>query len=431
MVSMPNDEAEQDRLDLFPSAKVIGNDLSPIQPSWVPPNVEFVVDDFENVWMHDRNYFDYVHARTISGCVQDWGRLMKQAYDHLKPNGYFECAEFVIDAFSDDGTFKQDSPYREYINNLNKAGEITGRPMNVATSLQAWMKNAGFTSVTEVVYVLPYGPWPKDRQLKEIGKWQYVQAPEGVEAYGLRLYTQVLGWPESEAKLHQALVKEQLRDRSLHIYGKLYVSRDSAFGAIQRARLPYTVIDVGCWYSVFVPKVPSGKSDKAHMPYIDHRIVEDGNQKFALTDIADVGKYVAQIVADPRTINKHVFAYTEVLSMHEIWDTMAIVTGEEPEKDYVSLADIHEIIETCRKRLENSPHTTQHPDNIMDCANYNMGQYRISWCVRGDNTPEYAEYLGYLGFWKLFPDFQKGTSLESFFRSIVSGEIDSTNDLDQ
>ncbi|QRD87340.1 UMTA methyltransferase family protein [Aspergillus flavus] len=263
---MPNDEAEQDRLDLvhhmfsvmlngelflapvenpqtildlgtgtgiwaidvadqFPSAKVIGNDLSPIQPSWVPPNVEFVVDDFEDVWMHDRNYFDYVHARTISGCVQDWGRLMKQAYDHLKPSGYFECAEFVIDAFSDDGTFKQDSPYREYINNLNKAGEITGRPMNVATSLKTWMKNAGFENVTEVVYVIPYGPWPKDPKLKEIGKWQYVQAPEGVEAYGLRLYTQVLGWPESEAKLHQALVKQQLRDKSLHIYGKLCVVR--------------------------------------------------------------------------------------------------------------------------------------------------------------------------------------------------------------
>ncbi|KAE8347225.1 hypothetical protein BDV24DRAFT_146772 [Aspergillus arachidicola] len=197
-------------------------------------------------------------------------------------------------------------------------------------------------------------------------------------------------------------------------------------GAIQRARLPYTIIDVGCWYSVFVPKVPSGRSDKAHMRYIDHRIVEDGNQKFALTDIADIGKYVAQIVADPRTINKHVFAYTEVLSMNEIWDTMARVTGEEPVKNYVSLAEIYEIIETCRKRLENSAHGMMHPDNIMDCANYNMGEYRISWCVRGDNTPEYAEYLGYLDFWKMFPDFQKGTSLESFFRSVVGGEIGST-----
>ncbi|KAE8391556.1 S-adenosyl-L-methionine-dependent methyltransferase [Aspergillus alliaceus] len=215
---MPNDEAEQDRLDL-----VIGNDLSPIQPSWVPPNVEFVIDDFENEWMHRRNFFDFIHARTISGCVRNWGRLMEQAYDHLKPGGYLECAEFAIDAYSDDGSFKQDSPYREYIDNINKAGEITGRPMNVAPLLQTWMNNAGFEDVTERVYVLPYGPWPKDPKLKEIGRWQYVQAPEGVEAYGLRLYTQVLGWPESEAKLHQALVKQQLRNKALHIYGKMYV----------------------------------------------------------------------------------------------------------------------------------------------------------------------------------------------------------------
>lgn len=72
------------------------------------------------------------------------------------------------------------------------------------------------------------------------------------------------------------------------------------------------------------------------MIYIDHRIVEGGNQKFALTDMADIGKYVAQIVSDPRTINRHVLAYTEVLSMNEIWDTMAVASGETPEKDHVS-----------------------------------------------------------------------------------------------
>lgn len=71
------------------------------------------------------------------------------------------------------------------------------------------------------------------------------------------------------------------------------------------------------------------------MKYIDHRIVSDGSVKFALTDLADIGKYVAQIVADPRTVNQHVLAYTEVLSMNEIWDVMAKASGEEPPKDYV------------------------------------------------------------------------------------------------
>ncbi|KAL2890665.1 isoflavone reductase family protein [Ceratocystis lukuohia] len=189
--------------------------------------------------------------------------------------------------------------------------------------------------------------------------------------------------------------------------------------AIQRAHLPYTIIDVGCYYQVFVPKIPSGRSDHAHSKYIDHRIVAGGNQKFALTDLKDIGRYVARIIEDPRTVNKHVFAYTEVLSMNEIWDAMKTSSGETPLKEDVSEAEIKEIIEACRNKLSCSSESAHHPDNIMDTANFNMGQYRLSWCVRGDNTPEYADYLGYLNFWHLFPGSPKGKSLEAFFKDIV------------
>lgn len=57
----------------------------------------------------------------------------------------------------------------------------------------------------------------------------------------------------------------------------------------------------------------------------------------------------------------------------------------------------------------------------MDTANFNMGQYRMSWCVRGENTPEYADYLGYLNFWKLFPDFTSGKRLETLYKEILGG----------
>lgn len=33
--------------DRFPSSNILGVDLSPIQPEWVPPNVRFMVDDVE------------------------------------------------------------------------------------------------------------------------------------------------------------------------------------------------------------------------------------------------------------------------------------------------------------------------------------------------------------------------------------------------
>ncbi|KAL2669973.1 hypothetical protein Neosp_014851 [[Neocosmospora] mangrovei] len=184
---------------------------------------------------------------------------------------------------------------------------------------------------------------------------------------------------------------------------------------------PRGVIDIKD--KVFVPKIPSSRSDDAHMIYIDHRIVGDGNQNFGLIDFADIGKYVAQIVSDPRTLSKRVFSYTDVLSMNEMWDTMAKASGETSAKDFISEAEINQVIKETRQRLDASSKPATHPDNIMDIANYNMGQYRISWCIRGDNTPEYADYLGYVDFWNLFPEFPRGRSLAEFYQYVIDNDL--------
>lgn len=158
-----------------------------------------------------------------ASCVHDWPRLLRQSYTHLKPGGYFEIVEVAIWAWSDDGSLKEDSPYIQWLTHLNQAGDKTGRKMNVAPELRRWVTDAGFEDVTEKVYVVPLGPWPKDPRLKELGKWETVVAPESVEAYGLRLYTQILGRSPEEARTQQERVKKQFRERSLHAYTKVYV----------------------------------------------------------------------------------------------------------------------------------------------------------------------------------------------------------------
>lgn len=65
--------------DLFPSANVLGIDLSPIQPDWVPSNVHFVVDDAESEWLYPENHFDYIHSRHTVMAIKDWPRLYRQA----------------------------------------------------------------------------------------------------------------------------------------------------------------------------------------------------------------------------------------------------------------------------------------------------------------------------------------------------------------
>jgi hypothetical protein len=68
-----------DFADEHPSAVVLGTDLSPIQPTWVPPNLKFEVDDCEAEWTYPDNHFDYIHIRTLTGCIKDWNRLYTQA----------------------------------------------------------------------------------------------------------------------------------------------------------------------------------------------------------------------------------------------------------------------------------------------------------------------------------------------------------------
>jgi SAM-dependent methyltransferase len=65
-----------DFADEFPSAVVLGTDLSPIQPKWVPPNCKFTVDDVEADWLYKPSEaFDYIHARGMGGSIGDWNRL--------------------------------------------------------------------------------------------------------------------------------------------------------------------------------------------------------------------------------------------------------------------------------------------------------------------------------------------------------------------
>lgn len=49
-----------------------------------------------------------------------------------------------------------------------------------------------------------------------------------------------------------------------------------------------------------------------------------------------------------------------------------------------------------------------------------IAEYQLSWGIRGDNTPEYAEYLGYLSSKQLYPDFEP-SDFRKHLESVVQG----------
>ena len=77
--------------DKYPSAEILGNDISPIQPTLVPPNVKFEVDDLEEEWVYSTK-FDYIHVRYLACSIRDWPKLVRQCYKSVHAPTPHRCA---------------------------------------------------------------------------------------------------------------------------------------------------------------------------------------------------------------------------------------------------------------------------------------------------------------------------------------------------
>jgi nucleoside-diphosphate-sugar epimerase len=103
---------------------------------------------------------------------------------------------------------------------------------------------------------------------------------------------------------------------------------------IKKIYLPYTIIDIGWWYQLTLPRLPSGRIDYALTPG-EPEITGDGNTPSALTDVEDIGRYTARIIADPRTLNHMVFAHSAFYTQNQVYDLIEKLSGEKIERKYV------------------------------------------------------------------------------------------------
>ncbi|KAN0108915.1 hypothetical protein V8E51_008657 [Hyaloscypha variabilis] len=69
-----------DMADDYPSAEVIGIDIAPTQPKWVPPNCRFELDDMEQTWTWREDEFDFIFSRDLILSIRNWPKLIDQCY---------------------------------------------------------------------------------------------------------------------------------------------------------------------------------------------------------------------------------------------------------------------------------------------------------------------------------------------------------------
>ncbi|PLB52215.1 SAM dependent methyltransferase [Aspergillus steynii IBT 23096] len=211
-----------DFADMHPSARVIGTDLSPIQPSFVPPNVQFEVDDCCDPWLFPRDYFDYVHIRGLTGCVADWSAFYREAYTHIKPGGWIEQLEQSVEPKSDDGT-TEGTIFEQWGEVSLQAGDAFGKTLRVVDEAKDGLIEAGFVDVVEKRFKIPVGPWAKNPHLKKLGKLNRIYGEEAIEGYSVMLLTKILGWKRAEVEVYLAKMRQGMRDPSIHAYQEMVV----------------------------------------------------------------------------------------------------------------------------------------------------------------------------------------------------------------
>jgi ubiquinone/menaquinone biosynthesis C-methylase UbiE len=207
-----------DMADIYPSAHVIGVDIAAVQPSWVPANCQFEIEDVENDWLYASNSFDFIHAREFLLAIRDWDRLIEQSFRCLKPGSYMELSSTWPAIRSDDNTLPEDSAYVEVAKIFARIGDAIGAPVDAPLSWMQRLEKAGFEDVQQHVFKIPSSPWPKDPRLKRIGAFELANFLEGAEALIMRGFTTVLGGSREEALVLAAKARKEVKNPKMHSY---------------------------------------------------------------------------------------------------------------------------------------------------------------------------------------------------------------------
>jgi len=175
---------------------------------------------------------------------------------------------------------------------------------------------------------------------------------------------------------------------------------------IEDSGVPHTYIGIGLWYQF---TVPYRGAVKGPIPELVREFYGDGEKKIAMTNKENMGLFVAQIIADPRTLNQYVFMYDDVRTTNEIYEVASRIAGEDFHKIKVVVSE--EEVHKRANQAENKKNPWYH--------------LVYSLYFRGDNTVETAKLQGALDGGELYPEL-KLQSLEEYAREFYAAEQPAT-----
>jgi hypothetical protein len=159
----------------------------------------------------------------MAGCIPSWPTLLRSALEALKPAGLIEVADFTWDFDCQDGSMRPDSASVKWANQFHKlATETFKMDFGPSPKMAGWLAEVGFEDVKVETMIVPVGPWPKDRRLKEIGRYFLSQMLEGgMENYSLGLFTKA-GWTATEVHAMLGQVRGEILNPKIHSFTRAW-----------------------------------------------------------------------------------------------------------------------------------------------------------------------------------------------------------------
>ncbi|KAI1259420.1 S-adenosyl-L-methionine-dependent methyltransferase [Xylariaceae sp. FL1019] len=198
-----------------PDTQVIGTDLSPIQPHYLPENCKFEIDDAEDDWTYTEP-FTFVHGRALLSCFDDPSKVVQQAFNNIEPGGFIEFQDaffpmnWVGEPPKDSALYRWNELLLEGLKNI-------GRSWSNVKNYPKYFEDAGFENIVERRFFWPTSPWAKGRYFKTIAMYFQEDMISGVDGMSMKVLQAANMTPE-EIKSFVEEVKEDFRNTDLHAY---------------------------------------------------------------------------------------------------------------------------------------------------------------------------------------------------------------------
>lgn len=199
-----------------PESDVLGTDLSPIQPEYVPPNCRFEVDDAEDDWVYSEN-FDFIHSRYMAGSISDFPAMFAKCYENLNPGGWIEFQDYYVKLQCVDDSLVGTALER-WNDYIIEGVKRMGKNALACAKYKTQMVDAGFVDVAEKKVALPGNQWAKGEDQKMLGAMQLENIMDGLHGFSIGLFTKMLGMAAEEVELLLVDVRKDLRNTKIHFY---------------------------------------------------------------------------------------------------------------------------------------------------------------------------------------------------------------------